>query len=96
MIRRIKHKGLKRLYGQGDRSGFNEHDVARRQTITADSGSMEAAGSPPEMDLPGLHFHRLRGARRGTFAVTVRANYRVTWRTDSDGAFVDVDYEDYH
>ncbi len=93
MIRRINHKGLKRLYDQGDRSGFNEHDVKRLRQILA---RMEAAESPPEMDLPGLHFHRLRGARRGTFAVTVRANYRVTWRTDADGEFVDVDYEDYH
>ncbi|MGH8501859.1 MAG: type II toxin-antitoxin system RelE/ParE family toxin [Gammaproteobacteria bacterium] len=93
MIRRIKHKGLKRLYDKGDRSGFNEHDGKRLRQILA---RMDAADTPAEMDLPGLHFHRLRGNRRGTFAVTVRANYRVTWRMDADGAFVDVDYEDYH
>lgn len=48
------------------------------------------------MDLSGLHFHRLRGDRKNTYAVTVRANYRVPWRADRDGAFIDLDYEDYH
>lgn len=93
MIRRIKHRHLKRLYERGDQSGFNAHDIKRLRQILS---RLQAADAPEELDLPGLHFHQLRGDRRGTYAVTVRANYRVTWRVDHDGAFVDVDYEDYH
>lgn len=93
MIRRIKHRGLKRLYERGDGSAFHAGDVKRLRQILA---GLDDAVKPAELDLPGLHFHRLRGDRKDTFAVTVRANFRVTWRVDTDGAFIDIDYEDYH
>jgi proteic killer suppression protein len=47
------------------------------------------------MDLPGLNFHPLKGERKGTWAVSVSGNWRVTFRflgKDAD----DVNYEDYH
>jgi proteic killer suppression protein len=47
------------------------------------------------MNLPGLHLHQLKGKRRGTWAVSVSGNWRVTFEfveKDVDG----VDYEDYH
>jgi len=47
------------------------------------------------MDLPGFRLHRLTGDRAGSWAVTVRANWRVTFRFEGDGV-VDVNYEDYH
>jgi len=93
MIRRIKHKGLKKLYQKGDPSGFAAHDVKRLRLILQ---WLDAAGKPEEMDLPGLALHELKGARKGTWSVTVRANYRVTWKIDEDSAFVEIDYEDYH
>ncbi|MEP7354156.1 MAG: type II toxin-antitoxin system RelE/ParE family toxin [Acidobacteriota bacterium] len=46
------------------------------------------------MDLPGFRLHPLEGELKGFGAVTVRANWRVTFRFD-DGA-EDVDYVDYH
>lgn len=36
------------------------------------------------------------GDRRDTYAVTVRANWRVTGRVNADRSFTDVDFEDYH
>ena len=93
MIKRIKHKGLKRLYEKGDSAAVGTYDVRRLRQIVA---RLDEAGDPEDMDLPGLHLHRLRGNRKNTWGVTVRANYRVTWKVDRDGAFVDVDYEDYH
>jgi toxin HigB-1 len=93
VTRRIKHKGLKRLYQNGESVGINAHDVRRLRQILA---RLDEADDPGDMDLPGLHLHRLRGSRKDTLAVTVRANYRVTWKVDRDGAFTDVDYEDYH
>jgi toxin HigB-1 len=47
------------------------------------------------MDLPGLELHKLRGSRKGTWAVKVSGNWRVTFSwlgKDADR----VDYEDYH
>ena len=47
------------------------------------------------MDLPGFRLHPLRGSRSGTWAVTVRANWRVTFRFEGEEV-TDVNYEDYH
>ena len=47
------------------------------------------------MNLPGYHFHALKGARKGTFALDASGNYRITFRWDGEDA-VDVDLEDYH
>jgi proteic killer suppression protein len=47
------------------------------------------------MDIPGFRLHPLKGDRRGMWAVTVRANWRVIFRfTDPDAS--DVDYLGYH
>ena len=46
------------------------------------------------MNMPGFRLHPLKGERKGFWAVTVRANWRVIFRFDG-GADV-VDYVDYH
>jgi proteic killer suppression protein len=47
------------------------------------------------MNLPGLDLHELRGSRKGTWAVKVSGNWRVTFTCA--GKDIDrVDYEDYH
>lgn len=45
--------------------------------------------------LPGFRLHPLKGDQKGVWAVTVRANWRVTFRF-VDGGAMDVDYVDYH
>ena len=56
---------------------------------------LNIAVSPEDMNLPGLELHELRGARKGTWAVQVSGNWRVTFAWI--GKDVDrVDYEDYH
>jgi toxin HigB-1 len=47
------------------------------------------------MDLPGLELHPLKGNRKGTWAVKVSGNWRITFKIQNDDAF-DVNYEDYH
>ena len=47
------------------------------------------------MDLHGYKFHELKGNRKGTYSVTVRANWRITFEWEKDAA-VRVDLEDYH
>lgn len=48
-----------------------------------------------DMNLPGYHFHELKGKRRGAFAVRVTGNWRITFRFVGEDAF-DVNLEDYH
>jgi proteic killer suppression protein len=91
MIRTFRHKGLKRLFEQDDPSGVNPDHAAKLLNILA---TLHAAPTAAHMDLPGFRLHPLKGERKGLWAVTVRANWRVTFRFE-DGA-EDVDYIDYH
>ena len=47
------------------------------------------------MDLPGLRLHPLKGNRKGTWAVKVSGNWRITFKIQNGDVF-DVNYEDYH
>ena len=92
MIGSIKHKGLRRLYEKNDRRGIRPDLVDKAQKILS---SLEAADAPEDMALPMFRFHPLTGDRRGTYSVTVKANWRITFRFH-DGAARDVNLEDYH
>ncbi len=92
MICSIRHKGLKRLYEFDDPRGVVAEHVAKLRDILA---RLDAAGTVADMDLPGFRLHPLKGELKGFWAVTVRANWRVTFRF-ADGEARDVDYLDYH
>ncbi len=47
------------------------------------------------MDLPGFHFHALKGDAKGRYSVRVSGNFRITFGWHDDDA-IDVDLEDYH
>lgn len=92
MIRSIRHKGLKRLHEDDDPRGVIAEHVIRLRDILA---RLDAARTVKDLDLPGLRLHPLKGELRGFWAVTVRANWRVTFRFADPDAF-EVDYVDYH
>jgi proteic killer suppression protein len=92
MIKNFRHKGLKLLFEKGSRKGI-EASLARRLTIQLDT--LDAARNVLDMNLPGFDLHELKGRRKGTWAVTVRANWRLTFKFQSGDA-LDVDLEDYH
>ena len=92
MIESFRHKGLKRLYQQDDRSKFSPDMVERIAAILA---ALDAAATIAAMDRPSFHLHRLKGDLKGFWAVTVRANWRVIFRF-KDGKAFDVDLVDYH
>ncbi|WP_447974405.1 type II toxin-antitoxin system RelE/ParE family toxin [Nitrospira sp. Kam-Ns4a] len=92
MIRGFRHKGLHRFFETGSKSGIQAQHVERLRLILA---RLNAATAPRDMALPGLDLHPLKGDRKGTWAVSVSGNWRVTFRfigKDADA----VDYEDYH
>jgi len=92
VIRGFRHKGLRRFFETGSKSGVHAQHVDRLRLVLA---QLNAATASRDMDLPGLNLHPLKGERKGTWAVSVSGNWRVTFRflgKDAD----DVDYEDYH
>ena len=92
MIRSFGHKGLKRLYEDGDARGVPSDQAIKLADILA---RLDAARTAHDMDMPGLRLHALKGDLKGCWAVTVRANWRVIFRFEDQDA-VDVDFLDYH
>ena len=89
---RFGHAGLRRFWERDDASRLNPAHVARIERLLDD---LADASRPAEMDLPGLQLHQLTGNRRGTWAMRVSGNWRLTFRFE-DGEAVDVNLEDYH
>jgi proteic killer suppression protein len=92
VIRGFRHKGLARFFETGSKAGIQAEHAERLRLIL---GRLSAATSPRDMALPGLKLHQLVGDRKGTWAVSVSGNWRVTFQfieKDADA----VDYEDYH
>ncbi len=92
MIRGFKHKGLGKFFETGSKGGIRTQHVERLRLIL---GRLNVATSPKDMALPGLELHPLKGERKGTWAVSVNGNWRVTFKfvgKDADS----IDYEDYH
>jgi proteic killer suppression protein len=92
MIRSFKHRGLKRLYERGDRSGIRP-DLA--DTVQEILTVLDKAATPRALNLPGYRLHPLKGDLEGFWSVTVRANWRILFRFEGTSAF-DVESIDYH
>ena len=92
MIESFKHKGLRSLFEQDDGRSVRAGQADRlRLTLSA----LDQAGEVQDMNQPAFRLHPLKAARKGVWAVTVRANWRVTFRFERGDAY-DVDLEDYH
>jgi proteic killer suppression protein len=92
VIRSFRHKGLRRYFCDDDRSGIGGRQEGRIRRLL---DRLDASTKPEDMNLPGFGFHELKGNRKGTFAVDVSGNLRLTFRFDSGDA-VDANLEDYH
>jgi proteic killer suppression protein len=91
-IKSFRHKGLERFFASGNQRGIQAKHADRLRLIL---GRLNAATDPRDVNLPGLDLHELHGARKGTWAVKVSGNWRVTFGfTSKDAEWVD--YEDYH
>jgi len=92
MIVSFAHKGLERFYHTGSTSGIQAIHAKRLRLILT---LLDAAVVIKDMDAPGLRLHKLKGEKKDIWAVTVQANWRVTFRFAGGNAEV-VNYEDYH
>ncbi len=92
MVRSFKHRGLRRLYERGDRSGIRPDLVDTVEDILA---RLDGAATPQALNLPGYRLRPLKGDLQGFWSVTVRANWRIMFRFEGTDAF-DVELIDYH
>ena len=90
VIRTFRSRALRRYFEAGDAAGLSVPNVSR---IGRMPRVLDAASRPEHVNLPGYHFHALRGARRWSIRVT--GNRRITFGWDGGDA-IDVDLEDYH
>ena len=92
MIRNFTHKGLERFFKNGNHRGIIARSEARIERIL---DRLNAIVKPEDMNIPGYKFHGLGGNRKGTYAVTVTGNWRITFEFDGEDA-INVNMEDYH
>jgi toxin HigB-1 len=92
MIETFHHKGLQRFYESGETKYLPAHQIVRiRRVLTF----LDAATKPEDMNIPGFHFHALKGDHKDFYAVSVAANWRIIFRFSGKNV-CDVDYVDYH
>lgn len=92
MIRSWKHKGLRKFYLNGDKSGIiADHSKKLKMILQL----LDAANCSEHLDLPGYGFHKLKVDLQNFYSVTVRANWRAIFKFDGQDAVL-VDYIDYH
>ena len=92
MILAFRHRGLKRFFVADDASKLIPAHVERiRRLLTA----LDSARGPRNLASKTFALHTLKGERKGEWAVTVRANWRITFRF-IEGNVTDVDLVDYH
>lgn len=92
MTRSFRHRGLERFFTKGDYGRIPGQHAVRIEMIL---DRLDIAQRPGDMAVPGLDFHPLKGDRKGSFAVKVSGNWRITFGFDGDDT-VDVNLEDYH
>ena len=92
MIESFIHKGLQKFYQTGSTQGIQSSHKLRIQLILT---NLDQAYQASDMNLPGLHLHRLKGARSEIWSVRVSGNWRITFRFNGINVEI-VNYEDYH
>jgi proteic killer suppression protein len=92
VITSFRHRGLRRLYDKDDPARLPAQDLNRIRLILA---ALDAAQSAKDVAIHTFHLHPLKGGLKGFWAITVRANWRITFRFDR-GSVCEVDLVDYH
>jgi toxin HigB-1 len=91
MIRSFRHKGLAKLWNEGDPKGVRADLLDRvRGRLTALNETQDLR----ELSMPGWGLHRLQG-KPTRFALAVKGPWRITFEWE-DGDALRVDLEQYH
>lgn len=90
--KKLAAQRIKAVFSNREKSGIIPAHAARLKVILQ---VLNAANDPKRLNLPGFGFRSLKGDRKGYYAVTVRANWRVIFKFEKEEAIL-VDYVDYH
>ena len=92
MIATISHKGLALFYATGQTKGIQAiHAKRLRELLTA----LSVATGPNDLNRPSWRLHALSGNKAGFYAMTVQANWRLTFRFVEENVEL-LNYLDYH
>jgi proteic killer suppression protein len=92
VIKSFRHKGLRRFYEAGVKSGVQpKHAVRLRLQLSA----LDTAQRIEDVDIPGYRLHSLKAKLKGRLSIWVSGNWRLTFEF-KDGNVHILDYEDYH
>jgi len=92
MIKSFRHKGLKEYWETGNTKGIPAQlakKIDSRLAVIDDAKEIE------DINYPGFDLHELKGDRKGTWAVKVSGNWRITFKFIEGDAY-EVNLEDYH
>ena len=92
VIKGFRHKGLERFFTKSERKGIDARQADRIRRML---DRLDASVRPEDMNLAGYGFHGLKGDRKGSYAVSVSGNWRITFQFQGQDA-VNVNLEDYH
>lgn len=88
----VRHRRLRRFLESGIAKG-----VIEPERIMDMIAFIDAAETFDELAVPpNFGFHPLSGDRKGTFAMTVTRNWRLTFTKLDDATIGELDLEDYH
>lgn len=88
----IRNKALRRLYLEGVTKGI----IEPQRLIDMLSFIVAAPDFERLAEPPNFGFYPLTGNRKGSFAMTVTRNWRLTFVRIDDRTVGDLDLEDYH
>ena len=94
MIKSFKHKGLEKFFLSGSKKGIQVIHADKLSRILATLDKMTGLN---DLASPAYKLHQLTGNLKGQWAVTVQANWRITFEYDegTNDVYI-VDYQDYH
>jgi proteic killer suppression protein len=77
MILSISHKGLALFFKTGQTKGIQAIHVTRLRDLLT---TLNVAVGPHDLKRPSWRLHALSGDKAGFYAMTVQANWRLTFR----------------
>jgi proteic killer suppression protein len=93
VIKTFRHKGVEKFFKTGSKAGIQPKHAER---LHEQLYMLDNAKRAVDMGVvPGWKLHQLTGDLRAHWAVTVGANWRLTFTFDGEDAIL-VDYQDYH
>ena len=96
MIHSWKHKGLEHFFTKGSTKGIQpKHFDKLSEILTV----LHAADNLKDLNKISYKLHKLRGNKKGFYAIQVDADWRITFmfaKTAKGASVTLINYEDYH